>query len=369
MMVENVSTLLLTGFLGSGKTTLLRNLLTRPGFHDTAIIVNELGEIGIDHHLLSFAAERTIVMPGGCICCTIREDIETALRELFAARDAGRIQPFSRLVIETTGIADPVPLLMTLRANPLALSRLAEPRVLTIVDGVLGGDTIAQYHEAESQVAQADIVVISKSDLASRDRVEALERRVADLNPWASIRAANLMAEPLDHLFAEGGFEPTSGRDLTDWVSGRQNGRARTEHAHGHDGVQAFCLTLENRLDWNGFAVWMTMLLHRHGNRILRVKGMLDVDGLPGPTMFQSAQHLVHPPLHFDSWPSADRRSRLVFILRDIDPSLIEASIRAFDRAARNLAPASGLYRPAGGGGTIAGRPIRRPTAPSWIKG
>lgn len=365
MTTERIAAYLLTGFLGSGKTTLLREMLRNEAFRDTAVIVNELGEIGLDHDLISFSSDSTIVMPGGCVCCTIREDIETALRELFEARDAGRIPPFSRLVIETTGIADPIPLLMTLHSNPLAQSRLRKPRVITVVDGVLGLETLAGHREAEAQVTNADIVIISKADLAGDAALDTLRDRIPALNPWAEVRSSNLLAGGVATLFADVDGGDGRARDFDAWLG---NGRPDT-HAHGHDGIRSHSLMLDRPLDWTAFGVWMTMLLHRHGDRVLRVKGILDVDGLPGPTVFQSAQHLVHPPLHMDEWPSADRRSRLVFILRDLDPTLIEASLRAFDRAATTAVERVGDYRPAGGGGVIAGRPVRRPTAPGWIKG
>jgi G3E family GTPase len=157
-MSERIGAFLLTGFLGSGKTTLLQSVLQDSAFKDTAVIVNEFGKVGLDHDLISFSTESTVVMPGGCVCCTIREDIETSLRELFELRDSGRIPAFNRIVIETTGIAEPVPILLTLKANPLAQSRLEQPCVITVVDGVLGVETLKNFPEATAQVASADIL-------------------------------------------------------------------------------------------------------------------------------------------------------------------------------------------------------------------
>ena len=380
-MTNRVSCFLVTGFLGSGKTTLLKGVLENEAFGDTAVIVNEFGEIGLDHDLIAFSSESTIVMPGGCICCTIREDIETSLRELFEARDAGTMR-FNRIVIETTGIAEPVPLLMTLQANPLAQSRLIKPKVITVVDGVLGLKSVANYAEASAQVTSADVVVISKPDLAEPDELEALEWTIADLNPWARIRSVNLLETKLDELFRSVDVDAID--DLEAWTLGRlatPEPQRHHDHAHhdghdhghhhgpGHHGVVSHSIRLAEPLDWTAFGVWMTMLLHRHGAKILRVKGFLAVDRLPGPTLFQSAQHLVHPPTHMDAWPSDDRRSRIVFIVRDLDPAMLEASLSAFDRAARRAVSRRSDLKPAGAGGSIAGRPIRRPTAPAWVRG
>jgi G3E family GTPase len=361
-----ISPYLLTGFLGSGKTTLLRQLLTSPELHDTAVIVNELGEIGLDHELISFSADSTVVLPGGCVCCTVREDIEKALRELLDARDAKRIPPFSRVVIETTGIADPVPLLMTLHQNPLARSRLSRPIIITVVDGVLGPKTLDEYREAQVQVVNADLVLISKSDLIDSATVGLLRERIFALNPWTQVHAVNLLRDPLDYVLST--RESPGG--VSDAAVARVLGRYTEHRAEGaHGGIRSHCLIFDRPLDWTGFGVWMTLLLHRYGDQVLRVKGILDVDGLSGPTIFQSARHLVHPPLHLDNWPSDDRRSRLVFIMRGIDPVVVEASLRAFDRGARNAVEHSSDHRRTGGGGAIAGRPVRRPSAPSWIKG
>ena len=360
---DPVEAYLVTGFLGSGKTTLLRGLLASPAFADTAVIVNELGTVGLDHELLSFSADSTLVMPGGCLCCTIREDIEVALRQLFAARDAGRIPPFRRLVIETSGLAEPLPLLMTLHANPLALERLRRPQTIAVVDGLLGLATLAAQPEAEAQVVHADRILLSKADLAGPEALAALTEAVRALNPWAPVTSADLETDCLEELFRPAAAAPAG----EDWLRGRQDHRAAATERHG--AVRTHSVTLERPLDWTGFGVWTTLLLHRHGDRVLRVKGILDVDGLPGPTVFQSAQHLVHPPQHLAEWPSAERRSRLVFILRGLDPALLQASLAAFDHAARTAPVAAAQDLPAGAGGSIAGRPVRRATAPRWMKG
>lgn len=371
-MSERVGAFLLTGFLGSGKTTLLKSVLDDDSFRDTAVIVNEYGKVGLDHDLIAFSSDSTVIMPGGCVCCTIREDIETSLRELFELRDAGRIPPFRRLVIETTGIAEPVPILMTLRSNPLARARLKQPRVITVVDGVLGLETLARFQEAVAQVTSADVVVVSKADIALPGDLVQVEQAARTLNPWAEVKHVNLLETLLSELFAlersvEMGDE-IDGRKFVSPLSAAE-GTSNNQSGHRHQNIASHSLLLDEPLDWTAFGVWMTMLLHRHGASVLRVKGLLAVDGLPGPTLFQSAQHLVHPPVHMDVWPSADRRSRIVFIVRDLDPRMIDASLKAFDRTARRAMPRRTDQRPAGGGGVIAGRPVRRPTTPAWIRG
>jgi G3E family GTPase len=346
---------ILSGFLGSGKTTLLRRLLAEPDFADSAVIVNELGEIGLDHELVAFAADRIVVLPGGCVCCTIREDVEATLRHLFDARDAGRIPPFRRLIIETTGIALPQPLIFTLHVSPLAASRLEPPQVTVLLDGVLGMRTLDRHPEAGAQLAAADLVIVSKADLASDDALPAAARAI---NPWAVLRRANLLEDDL-RAFLPALRCPErlpSRLDLIDPAPA------------GHRDIRTSSLMLDTPLDWTAFGVWTTMLLHRHGEQVLRLKAMLDIEGSPGPVVFQCAQHLVHPPEHLDRWPGPDRRSRLVFICRGLDPALLLRSLKAFDGAARRPEAAS-AYLPAGAGGTIAGRPIRRATAPRWIKG
>lgn len=368
---------IVTGFLGSGKTTLLRGLLSDETFRDTAVIVNEFGEVGLDHELISFSSERTIVLPGGCICCSIREDIEISLRELFDAVDAGRIPPLRRILIETTGIAEPIPLLMTLAANPIAQSRLNKPKVVTTVDAVLGGETLRQYEQAASQVASADSIVITKVDLVKADDLTNLESELRAINPWAHLRRANLSDGPLANLFDLFKNHTTNADRLIMEVEKveanirrcERNAARSRNHGEHHRGVSTHSIVVREPLDWTAFGIWATMLLHRHGNKILRVKGLLDVDRLPGPTLFQCAQHLVHPPVHLEKWPTKDRRSRIVFIVRDLDPTLIERSLRAFQKALSRTRMAPSHIKNAGAGGVVAGRPVRRPTTPSWIRG
>jgi G3E family GTPase len=357
---ERIHCFIITGFLGSGKTTLLRRLLADPNSADSLVIVNELGEVGLDHDMIAFSTDRTVLLPGGCLCCSIREDIETTLRQIFEDLDAGRIPPFRRIFIEMSGIADPHPLLCTLHVNPYAASRLESPRVFTVVDGVLGRSTLASAPEAARQAAAADSIIISKPDLAMFDDLGGALRQI---NPWAPIYHFDLLRQPLADLLT-----------LFDCVAESPRREIECElsapDAHAH-GVHSFALSLDESLNWTAFGTWMTMLLHRHGADILRVKGILAIEGNPGPVLFHCAQHLVHPPEHLANWNDHQRRSRLVFIVRNLDPALIEQSFGTFmaisDGAASDFRQDS--YLAASAGATVAGRPIRRPSAPRWIKG
>lgn len=386
-----ISTFIVTGFLGSGKTTLLRRILEDPAFCNTAVIVNEFGTVGLDHDLMAYAPERTIVMPGGCICCSIREDIETTLQDLLKRVDTGALPPIDRLVIETTGLADPVPLLFTLHSSPLAGTRLEVYSVIVTVDALLGTKTLDRQIESEKQIAAADQIVITKCDMALESDISVLIPALRRRNPWANIEQRNLLQGPPVDLFSRNrhalGLD-IAGADL--WVLGvhmplkkggaraagglqSRNPRAqptyriRRRQAHLHN-IHSFCITYDKATDWTAFGIWLTLTLHRYGSQILRIKGLLSVEGLPAPVVIHSVQHVVHPPVHLDRWPSSDHRSRLVFIVRDLDAALVERSVRAFTRARPDVTTIA-AYRPAGAGGTIGGRPIRRATAPRWLKG
>jgi len=308
---------LVTGYLGSGKTTLIRAMLGSPALGDTAVIVNELGEIGIDHAILRQVDERTVLLASGCVCCTLRGDLADELRDLVDRRATGELPPFTRVVVETTGVADPAPILATLVSEPLVRHQYVLDSVIATVDAQHGlrGD------ESERQVAAADVLVVTKADLADPADVE---RSVAVLNPLASVVHA-----------VQGDIDPALllGRRRHARVGTAQassDHRAGSHGGHRHEGdVTALSLVLEGPVDWLGFGVWLTMLLHARGREILRVKGLLDVGG-EGPLLVDAVQHVVHPPVHLDAWPDGDHRSRLVLIGRGLDPERLERSLRSF---------------------------------------
>jgi G3E family GTPase len=312
---------LVTGFLGSGKTTLISRLLVHPELGETAVIVNELGEVGIDHHLLRRVDERTVLLANGCVCCTLRDDLATELRDLLDRRDAGEIPPFARVVVETTGIADPTPIVNTLLSDPLVPHHYELETVIATVDGQHG----LHGEESVKQVAAADTLVVTKPDLGRAETLDALERELGALNPLAAtLRVSHGDVDPAVLL---------ARRHDTRALDGVEPARAgRAPHAGG---VTAIVLDLDGTLDWTAFGIWLTMLLQARGTDVLRVKGLLDV-GENGPLLVNCVQHAVHPPVHLDDWPEGERRSRLVIIGRELDGVSLERSLRAFDCAARS---------------------------------
>ncbi len=375
---DRIPSVILTGFLGSGKTTLVNRLLKDPRFRQAAVLVNEFGEVPLDHELIAHSEERLVVLSGGCVCCALREDVEGALRHLFAQRDAGTIPAFDRVIIETTGLADPIPLVMTLQTFGLARERLIAPTVVTTVDAELFESTMARHPQAARQVAAAHAVIVTKADIAGEERARHAAEEVERLNPWARTAIgqepadAPLLARLLDESVSEA--PPRWGSGLLDSAVQRtQQGGANGRYVKpgGSHSAKSFPVIFDAPVDWMAFGVWLTLLLHRHGRNILRVKGLLYVDGLRGPVAVHAAQHLVHPPEHLDEWPSKERRTRLIFIVDGVDPDLVVRSLHAFLRVGSTRSTGLGDtdYVRAGAGGTVRGRPVRRPTAPGWIRG
>ena len=323
----------LTGFLGSGKTTLLQRLLDAPGMANTAVLINEFGEIGLDHLLLQNIDEETVILRSGCVCCTIRGDLSKAMRALFDKRDRGDIPPFDRLVIETTGLADPAPIVSTLMADPVLRHHFRLGNVVTTVDGVHGAMQLDTNPEPAQQVAVADHIVITKSDIAPPGAVARLRARVGGLNPGAGVHdGAGQDLQP-DVLFRNDVYDPATKSDaIRRWL-------AADDHVHAdatrHDGnIRAFSVVEDRPLDWTAFGLWLSMLLERHGADVLRVKGILNVAGTAAPVVIHGVQYTVHPPAHLERWPSDDHRSRIVFIVRGLDPALIKRSLAAFNALA-----------------------------------
>jgi G3E family GTPase len=315
---------LITGFLGSGKTTLLRRFLAGPEARDTAVLVNEFGEVGLDHHLLQHLEEHTILLGNGCVCCTLRDDLVRALKELLDRDQRGAITPLARVLIETTGLADPAPMLFTVTTDPVLQHHFRIAGVVVTVDAVNGQPHLDRHPEAGKQVAVADEIIVTKTDLVSPETVAALCTRLRALNPAARLSTAILgevdparLLQPMDlgtlvHQPAHMSLPVTPG--------------ARRHHARE---TRSLSLSFDRPLDWITFSVWLSMLLYAHGEDVLRVKGLLNV-GATGPVVLNGVQHIIHPPEHLERWPEDDQRSHLVFILHGLEPDDIVRSLQAF---------------------------------------
>jgi len=316
---------LLTGFLGSGKTTLLKRLLADPALFDTAVLINEFGEVGLDHHLLERLDDTMVLLQSGCLCCTIRGDLADALRDLLSKRDRGLVPPFRRVVIESTGLADPFPVLSTIKSDPVLRHHFKVANVITTLDAVNGLRQLDVYGESVRQVAVADMIVLTKTDIADELDVLTLTEAVRRLNPDAPMMSAS---ETLDACQLLNGIarEQTSGFYCDEPIA---SGNALSPHGSC---IRSFVMTIDTTIDWTSFGIWLTMLLNRHGDRILRVKGILNIEGEAFPVAIHGVQYLVHVPVHMSAWPSADRRSRIVFIVDGVEPALIERSFAAFNR-------------------------------------
>ena len=343
---------LLTGFLGSGKTTLLARLLAHPGMGETAVIVNELGEVGIDHHLLTRVDERTVLLDSGCLCCTLRGDLADELRDLVDRRDAGEIPLFRRVVVETTGLAEPAPILFTLLTDRLVQANYRLDGVVTTVDAVNGADQLDRQPEAAKQAAVADRLVVTKADIALPGAVARLAARLRRINPHAPLLEVVLGEIEPDALLAAPERDLRTVADELAVAAAAASARHGQRHDHGDDGhgdhghdddhghrhgageAHAFSIVLDEALDWTAFGVWLSMLLQAHGQRVLRVKGLLDVGG-DGPLLLNGVQHVIHPPQHLESWPDGDRCSRIVVIARGVDEQAVRDSLVAFSGAAR----------------------------------
>lgn len=331
---------LLTGFLGAGKTTLLNRLLRHPALADTAVLVNEFGEVGLDHLLVERLDEDTVLLNAGCLCCTVRGDLVRALRDLALRVEQGHA--IRRVVVETTGLADPAPILQTLMADPLVLFRYRLDGVVTLVDAANGMATLDAQEEAVKQAAVADRLVLTKTDLAAPEQVAALRARLRALNPGAPLLDAVLGDLAPERVLDCGLFDATRKHpDVRRWLDaeawqghGHDHGH---DHGHHHDPnrhdarIHSFCLTYDAPLPWDAVATWLEVLTMTQGAKVLRVKGILNLAGEARPMAIHGVQHLFHPPARLAAWPEGDdRRSRLVFILRDLDRATVENGLNAF---------------------------------------
>ena len=341
---------LLTGFLGSGKTTLLNYLLSSPALKDCAVLINEFGDTAVDHLLVRRVSDEITVLDSGCLCCSVLGDLVTSMRDLFRKRVLGEVPEFQRVLIETSGLADPAPIIHTLMSDPFLAARYRLDGVICTVDAVNGERTLDQNRESVKQAAVADRLLITKTDLAEPAAIEALERRLSALNPTARrLTVAHGVVEPAELLDCGlwNGHDkiPDIARWLNDEALAAQEddcgpGCTAAHHRHHHyqehehhghhhhhdrhdDHVSSFVLTFDKQLSWEPFALAIEVLLSMRGENLLRVKGILNIAESDLPLVIHGVQHLFHPPVTLPAWPDDDRRSRIVFITRDLSKAAV----------------------------------------------
>jgi len=323
----------ISGFLGSGKTTLLKSVLTSEAFGDSAVLINEFGEVGLDNRLLGEIAEDAVLLSSGCVCCTIRGELSDALRRLLSQRQNGEIPAFQRIVLETTGLADPGPIASTITADPVLRHHLRPGTNLTLVDALNAIDSRQRHPVWEAQVAVADKLVISKTDLVDTARIDHIHDLLNTINPAAQRLGREALNQPSNTLFASGPhLERFTRTQVKTWLGPWRKPAGPEANGHLSD-VHSFRLTFEGELDWTCFGLWLSMLLNRHGSDIMRVKGVLHVKDDHRPVILHGVQHTIHPPEHVEAWPDDDRRSELIFITRSIAASRVADSLGAFMNA------------------------------------
>lgn len=331
----------ITGFLGSGKTTLLSKLLRHAGMGDSAVIINEFGEVALDHLLVEAIEGEVAVLASGCVCCTLRSDLQQTLRSLLVRRDSGDVPAFSRILVETTGLADPAPIVQLLLNNPLVSHFVRLDTVVTTVDAVNGSRHLGEHSEAVKQAALADRVLLTKTDLASQQTTEDLRRQLVALNPGAAHHVVTNGEIAPDALFGAALFDPSrKTADVRRWINEdayesqpHDHGDHR-HHGHHHD-INAFCLSSDQPLSWEALSQWLGRLRQGAGDDLLRVKGVLNLMGESVPVAIHGVHHVFHPPVLLDAWPDSDHRSRLVFIVRGIERIALEESFREHVAAVR----------------------------------
>ncbi len=348
---DRVATTVITGFLGSGKTTLLNALLTQDGMETTAVLINEFGDIGLDHLLVREISEDIVLLNSGCICCSVRGDLISGLRDLFVKRTRGEIPKFNRVIIETTGLADPAPILHTLMTDPLLTTKFRLDSVVTTVDAIHGEGQLDAHPESVKQAAVADRILMTKADLVDDATRNHLETRLRALNPAAPIYAVINGDIAVSKLFNAGLYDPTTkSMDVQKWLHDEayeQHGDDTHGHDHDHhhddhndhhhdhshdvnrhdDHIRSFCITFDEPIHWDAFVTWAEIFTQMRGESLLRVKGILNLVGEENPVAIHAVQHVFHPPASLPAWPSNDHRSKIVFITKDLGPQVIRESL------------------------------------------
>lgn len=338
----------ITGYLGSGKTTLLNRLLRDPGMARAAVIINEFGEVGLDHLLVTAPAENTVLLANGCLCCTIRGDLVETLAGLLGQRAAGAIA-FDRVLVETSGLADPVPILRTLASDEILTAHLRPGAVITVVDGVNGAGQLDESPEPVKQAAVADCLVISKTDLAGARQLAALRDRLARINPGAQVCETVRGAIEPARLFGAALDDAGASREQVErWLSesafvpARASAHRRRARAGSHiERISTFAVRRERPVTAAGLMAWLNLLVALKGANLLRVKGLVNVEGRPYAV--HAVQSVIHEPVALEKWPSADHGTRIVFITRDLARGDVEATLAALELDARRASAGAAI--------------------------
>lgn len=332
---------LLTGFLGSGKTTLLNRLIQHPEMARTAIIVNEFGDTPLDQHFIERSEGEVAVLANGCLCCNVQGDLEVALGTMFARREGGDVPAFDRLIIETSGLADPAPIMQLFLNKPLIVDNFRLDAVIATLDAIHGLRQLREHDEAVKQAAMADRLVITKTDLASGEDIDELALQLSRLNPRAPVVRTVQGSIVPSRLFGAGLEDPrgeasSAGPRPPDQVSvkAREDDGGNPRHTRHHlQGIDCFSLTFDEPIEWRGFSRWLTALKIRHADHLLRVKGILNFIGEEGPVAIHGVHHVFHPPVRLMRRAGDDPRSRIVFITRGLTRDEVQADWRAFRAA------------------------------------
>jgi G3E family GTPase len=364
--VPHTPVTILTGFLGSGKTTLLNRALRDPAMANTAVVINEFGEVGLDHVLAAQSDDTIMVLENGCLCCTVFGDLVTTLNNLFHAREDGAIPRFDHVVIETSGLADPSPLIQAFLSDPTLAGLYRLAAVVATVDAVNGAGTLDNHAESVRQAALADHILITKLDLVDSNKVSdteaSLTARLRRLNPAARISRTDDPDFDIGALLRSTGLDPADPRaDAHAWLNAaayeHSHAHAHHDHDHAHDhhglhdrDIASFCFVRDNPIPREALRLLLDALQQNLGANLLRVKGIVHVAEEPErPAVIQGAQHLLHNLSWLDKWPDADRRSKIVFVTQGYDREEVEEMIAVLDRVAARTASARAKAQAQGG--------------------